>query len=175
MSMTVEHFETARLTAERLTADHLPELIHMHHDPQVMTTLGGPRDEATTRLYLERNLAHWDQYRFGTWILRDKGSGTFVGRAALRHLLVEGVDEVELGYAFYPEWWGKGLATEIARACVDLGRETLLLPSIVAVSLPENTASQKVMIKVGMVFERMVMENGLIHALYRTGGPISKQ
>ena len=57
-------FATERLTAERLTADHLPELIRMHRDAEVMQHLGGVRDQAQTDAYLTRNLHHWDQYRF---------------------------------------------------------------------------------------------------------------
>jgi RimJ/RimL family protein N-acetyltransferase len=134
----------------------------------MMATLGGTRDEAETAAYLERNLAHWTDRGFGIWILRERQSGAVVGRAGLRHLEVEGIDEVELGYALFPEYWGRGLATEIAHACVTLGREQLHLPSIVAIALPSNQASQRVMAKVGLAYEREVIYADLPHVLFRS-------
>ena len=91
-----------------------------------------------------------------------------VGRAVLRHLLVEDVDEVEVGYAFYQEYWGKGFATEIAAACLALGRDTLHLTTIVAVTSLTNSASQHVLRKVGLEYERDFINDGKLCALFRT-------
>jgi RimJ/RimL family protein N-acetyltransferase len=161
-------FSTARLAAERLTPDHLPEVQRMHRDPAVMAHLGGVRDDAQTTAYLARNLQHWSDYGFGLWILREVGGEEPVGRAVLRHLLVEGVDEVEVGYAFYPPFWGRGLATEIATACLELGRRRLHLATIVAVTSPENLASQHVLQKVGLVYDRDFTHEGGLASLFRT-------
>ena len=140
----------------------------MHADAAVMAYLRGVRDEAANAAYLARNLKHWDDYGFGLWILRELGGGPPVGRAVLRHLLVEDVDEVEVGYAFYKEFWGRGFATEIAAACLALGREKLHLKTIVAVTSLNNTASQRVLRKVGLVYERDIVEDGKMLALFRT-------
>ncbi len=131
-------FATARLSAERLTADHLPEVQRMHRDASVMAHLGGVRDDAQTATYLARNLKHWDDYGFG------------------------------FGYAFYPPFWGRGLATEVASACLELGRRTLGLSTIVAVTSPDNLASQHVLEKVGLVYERDFMHEGARSSLFRT-------
>jgi RimJ/RimL family protein N-acetyltransferase len=164
------NFSTARLSAERLTQDHLPELQRMHRDAAVMAQLGGVRDDAQTAAYLARNLQHWTDYGFGLWILRELASqgGDPVGRAVLRHLLVEGVDEVEVGYAFYPAFWGRGLATEVATACLEVGRRDLHLATMVAVTSPGNAASQHVLGKVGFVYERDFMNEGAVCSLFRT-------
>ena len=140
----------------------------MHADAAVMAYLRGVRDEAGNAAYLARNLKHWDDYGFGLWILRERGGGPPVGRAVLRHLLVEDVDEVEVGYAFYKEFWGRGFATEIAAACLALGREKLHLKTIVAVTSLNNAASQRVLRKVGLVYERDIVEDGKMVALFRT-------
>jgi RimJ/RimL family protein N-acetyltransferase len=161
-------FSTARLAAERLTSDHLPEVRRMHRDAAVMAQLGGVRDEAQTTAYLTRNLQHWADYGFGLWILREVGGGEPVGRAVLRHLLVDGIDEVEVGYAFYPAFWGRGLATEVATACLELGRRELNLATIVAVTSPANLASQHVLQKVGLVYERDFTHDGGLSSLFRT-------
>jgi len=161
-------FATARLSAERLTADHLPEVRRMHRDAAVMAQLGGVRDEAQTAAYLARNLQHWADYGYGLWILRELGGGEPVGRAVLRHLLVDGVDEVEVGYAFYAAFWGRGLATEVATACLELGRRELGLTTIVAVTSPGNRASGHVLEKVGLAYERDFTYEGAPASLFRT-------
>lgn len=166
--MTLDSFSTPRLLAERLTPAHLPEVRRMDQNEGFMAHLGGVRDEAATLAYLERNLAHWATYGFGLWMLRDPARATPIGRAVLRHLDVEGVDEVEVGYGFYPEYWGRGLATEAAGACVRIGRARLGLRSVVAVTLPTHAASQRVMVKAGLAYEREIVHEGLPHVLFRT-------
>lgn len=163
-----ESFTTDRLRAERLTADHLEEVRRMHRDPAVMAHLGGLRDDEQTAAYLARNLQHWADHGFGLWILRERGGRDPVGRAVLRHILVEGVDEVEVGYGFYPAYWGRGLATEVAAACLALGRRHLHLESIVAITSPGNLASQHVLRKAGLVHDRDVMHEGEPAMLFRT-------
>ncbi|HWZ28392.1 MAG TPA: GNAT family N-acetyltransferase [Gemmatimonadales bacterium] len=164
---TLDSFTTARLVAERLTPEHRDEIARMHRDARTMAMLGGVRDDEKTREYLERNLAHWDRYGYGLWILRDRKSGAMIGRGLLRHLDVQGQDDIETGYAFYPAWWGRGLATEIARRCVDLGFEVLHAPSIVGLTTPANTASLRVLRKVGMVPDRELDHGGVPHVLLR--------
>jgi len=133
-----------------------------------MATLGGVRDEAETVAYLDRNLAHWAEHGFGMWILRDPPTALVIGRAGLRHLDVEGVGEVEVGYALFPEFWGRGLATEMACACVGIGRDRLGLRSVVAVTLPTNGTAQRVMLKAGLLYEREITLAGLPLVLFRT-------
>jgi RimJ/RimL family protein N-acetyltransferase len=140
--MTLDSFSTPRLLAERLTPAHLPEVRRMHQNEGFMAHLGGVRDDAATLTYLDRNLAHWATHGFGLWMLRDPARQALIGRAVLRHADVEGPDEVEVGYGLYPEFWGRGLATEAACACASIGRAQLGLPSVVAVTLPTHSASQ---------------------------------
>jgi RimJ/RimL family protein N-acetyltransferase len=133
-----------------------------------MAAMGGVRTPAATDAYLERNLEHWVEYGFGIWMLREPDSGALVGRAGLRHIRVEQSDEVELAYALLPQWWGRGLATTAARACVTIGREWIGLPSVVALVLPENARSRRVLTKAALVPEREVIHQSRPHLLYRT-------
>ncbi|HEY7192547.1 MAG TPA: GNAT family N-acetyltransferase [Gemmatimonadales bacterium] len=162
-----ESFSTQRLRAERLLAGHFAAIRAMDSDPRYMALLGGIRDEAGTRAYLARNLKHWDDYGFGLWMLRDV-QGEMAGRCVLRHLDVEGTDEVELGYGFHTRYWGRGLATEIARELLRLGRTELNRPSIVAITTRANVGSQRVLEKSGLVYERDVQHDGVPHLLYRS-------
>jgi len=161
-------FSLRRLFAERLTDAHLPLLRRMDNNAQMMASLGGIRSDAETKAYLERNLAHWAQHGFGIWILRDPTTGRVMGRAGLRHLAIEVADEVELVYALLPEFWGRGLATDAARACVTIGREWLGLPSVVGLTTPDNLASQRVLLKASLAPEREVTHGGRRHRLFRT-------
>jgi len=162
-----DSFVTARLYAERLTPAHFDSIRAMDADAKYMALLGGTRTESQTREYLARNLKHWDEHNCGLWILRDD-AGAVAGRCVLRHLDVEGTDEVELGYGFHTSYWGQGLATEIATELLRLGRTELKRESLVAITRPENLRSQRVLIKTGLVYERDFAYDGVRHQLYRS-------
>jgi ribosomal-protein-alanine N-acetyltransferase len=136
-----------------------------------MATLGGIRSDEETGLLLARNLEHWERHGFGLWVLRDENDGRFAGRAGLRHVRVGGADEVELAYALMPEFWGRGLATEIVGAILSLAFGRLGLPEVVCFTLPTNAASRRVMEKAGFTFERDVIHADLPHVLYRIAAP----
>lgn len=142
----------------------------MHRDPVVMVHLGGLRDEAHTRDYLTRNLQHWANHGFGLWIVRERGGGEPIGRGLLRHLLVDGVDEIEVGYAFYQPFWGRGLASEITNACLANGRDALGITRFVALTAVDNVASQRVLMKAGFRQDKEVVHEGARHWLFRTIG-----
>ena len=94
--------QPTRLSFERLTAGHLAELRRFQTNADVMRYIGGVRSPEQTAAYFERNLRHWDEHGFGVWVLREAGRSEMAGIGVLRHLLVEGEDEVETGYGFYP-------------------------------------------------------------------------
>jgi ribosomal-protein-alanine N-acetyltransferase len=136
-----------------------------------MATLGGLHSDEETANYLRDNLDHWDRYGYGMWVFRDRADGRFVGRAGLRNTRVGGNDEVELAYALVAEYWGRGLATEIAKEILKLAFERLDLEGIVCFTLPTNLASRRVMAKVGFEYERDVVHAGSPHVLYRIKAP----
>jgi ribosomal-protein-alanine N-acetyltransferase len=162
----VERFCTSRLEAERLRPDHAGILQVMHGDARVMATLGGVRTPAETDAWLAANLGHWERHGFGIWVLRDR-AGEFAGRAGIRRVTITGGEETEIAYALTAKFWGRGLATEIARALLDIGFARLSLSSMVAFTLSDNRPSRRVMEKLGMRFERAFDLPGLPHALYR--------
>jgi RimJ/RimL family protein N-acetyltransferase len=162
-----ESFHTARLRASRVRADDLGELLRMHRDPAVMAHLGGLRDEQATRDYLRINLAHWDERGFGLYIVRESGGTDPIGRGLLRTLPVDAADEIEIGYAFYEPYWGRGYASEIVQGCVKVGRTHLGKETFVALTTEANLASQRVLLKAGFRFERRFMHAGSEHLLFR--------
>ena len=160
---------TKRLVGSRLSIADLDILYGMHRDPVVMATLGGIRSPARTRAFLAKNLRHWQQRAFGLWIFRDKVDGGFVGRGGLRHVTLHGCPEVETSYAVIAARWGKGFATEIATASVELAAQ-LGIPSLVAFTLPDNRGSRHVMEKLAFRYERDILWAGVRHVLYRRRG-----
>jgi RimJ/RimL family protein N-acetyltransferase len=158
---------TERLLASPLRADDFAVLCELHRDPAVMATLGGVRTDESTRAYLAENLAHWDEHGFGLWIFRERAANAFVGRGGLRHVVLEGQSEVEVAYALAREAWGKGFATEMAQAALDVAFRQLGLQDLVAFTGPENLASRRVMEKVGFRYERDIEHRGEHMVLYR--------
>lgn len=162
-----ETFRTDRLVAERMRAEHLEELCRMHQDAKVMATLGGLRSDERTRQELCQHLDHWERHGYGLWVFRTQVDGRFAGRGGLRNVDVGGHDEVELAYALMAEFWGKGLATEMAQAILRVGFEQLCITEVVAFTLPTNRASRHVMEKLSFTFERDIVHADLPHVLYR--------
>jgi ribosomal-protein-alanine N-acetyltransferase len=161
-----DRFETDRLVASRLRPEDRDLLVRMHRNPEVMATLGGLKDGAETDRYLARHLDLWERYGCGLWTLHAR-DGRFAGICVLRHAEVEGADEVELGYALLPDFWGGGLATEVARALVQLGIRHHGFPSVVAFTQVDNHASRRVLEKADLRFEREFTGGGPREVLYR--------
>lgn len=162
---------TARLFLRPMIEADWPLLRRIDGDPETTATLGGLRSEPETQAYVFAQIEHWSTHGFGWWTAFDRVSRSFVGRGGLRRFNVEGVDEVEVGYAIVRDRWGEGLATELAAAAVHVADASLGLDRLVAVTLPENHGSRRVLEKVGFAYERQIMHASLPHVLYaRTAG-----
>ncbi|HKO29487.1 MAG TPA: GNAT family N-acetyltransferase [Solirubrobacteraceae bacterium] len=167
---TIERVETDRMILERLRLEHAAEQLRLLLDARVSTTLWPRRQLPTEAEVLEglrAKVDHWDRHGFGIWLLRDRETGEMVGRGGLQYTYTAGLNDVEAGWAVVPERWGQGLATELAHACVEVGFAQLDLLEIVAFTLPDNTASRRVMEKAGFTYERDIVHAGLPHVLYR--------
>ncbi len=163
----IESFSTPRTKARRMTPGDIDDLASMYQNPDVMITLGGERTRAQSLESLGALIDHFDAYGFSYWIIEDQDSGAFMGRAGLKHANIDGADEVELGYGVLPEYWGKGIATELGKEIVRIGFEELGLNSIACFALPENKASIRVMEKLGFVYEKECVYKDLDHVFYR--------
>ncbi len=156
---SIQSFETRRLRALRLQKKHLDLLTIMHTNSETMATLGGVWTDDKIKTNLEWNLKRWDDDGFGLWLFFLLDNNKWIGRGGIRTIEVEGKNEIELAYALLPEYWQQGYATEIARACVEIGFEILQLKSLISLTLETNFKSQHVMEKAGFKFER----NLIIH------------
>lgn len=166
-ALSLDRVQTPRLLLVRMSEADLPDLGRMHRDARVMATLGGLRSEPELAELHHGLLDHWDRHNFGLWTVRHPSDGRFAGRGGLRLVTIDEREEVEVAYALMPEFWGKGLATELALASVRAGFEALGRPSLVCYTLPSNSASRRVMAKVGFRYERDFIWKGLLHAFHR--------
>lgn len=162
-----QELQTPRLRLTRIQPGDLADLVAFYADPQVTATLGGLRTADWVAEYLDRQIDHWDQNGFGFWTIRDLASGRFAGRGGLRFAKVDDREEVEVGYGLLADFWGRGLATEVADASVRVGFESLFLPELISFTQPTNAASRRVMEKAGFQYEREMIYADLPHVLYR--------
>lgn len=146
--------ETERLILRPLTPGDLDALAEINSDPPVMRYIGDgqPASREHTAERLNFLVEHGRQYGFGAWAVWHKQSLSLIGFVALIHL--DGTTEVEVGYRLARDYWGKGFATEAARASLRHGFQDLALDRIVAVVQPENIASQRVLEKLGLKYEK---------------------
>jgi ribosomal-protein-alanine N-acetyltransferase len=157
--------ETARLRLRPLILDDADAYyLAVMCDPDVRRYLPGgqplPRDRAEP--IIERFQNYWDQHGFGGWAVIHKADDRLIGQCGLQYL--PGTTEVEVYYALAKAYWGQGFAPEAAHATLRYGFETLNFDRIVAVFVPGNHASERVMIKIGMTYQ------GIKHA-YETDLP----
>jgi [ribosomal protein S5]-alanine N-acetyltransferase len=151
----------------------------MNADPRVMEALGGVGDEEESRQWVEKKAAHWREHGFGVYVLAeapdgDAGrpaagavAGRVVGRAGLQYTEVDDVTVIELLYALRYEEWGKGFAAEASRNLLTIAFGAMRLPEVVAVVLPGNLRSRRVVEKLGFTYDGMAMHEGESHRLYR--------
>jgi RimJ/RimL family protein N-acetyltransferase len=164
-----EAVDTDRLRGERPRDEHADLYAELFGDPAVAATLwpdalGGPRTPAQASALLAADVLHWERFGYGpwAWFARDR----FVARGGLERTDVGGPGGVEVLYAIRRDAWGLGYATEIALAAVQHAR-ALGIPEVVGFTLTTNLASQLVLQKAGLRFEREVEHAGLPHWLGR--------
>jgi ribosomal-protein-alanine N-acetyltransferase len=137
------------------------------NEPRVAETLGGAQTQQQWESFLRKDIAHWEVHDFGPWHAFERSTDQLVGRIGSHVTLVEGVLEVELAWAVHPDHWGQGYAAELAIPARDLVFSRGIR-SVVAFTLPDNTASRRVMEKLGMAYERDIVHADLPHVLYRS-------
>ena len=151
--------ETDRLRLRIVCPDDLDDLAGLFADPEVVKYVGDgqPSNREEAAKAVDSMIAHWQNHGFGRWIVTDKTNDAFIGFGGLRSLF--GTPEVV--YHLTKKNWGKGFATELARAALRFGFEDRGFDRIVAVTKPPNVASIHVMEKLGMQFEKYAQYYGL--------------
>ena len=161
--------ETNRLILRPFTLDDaeawlplisLPEIIRYTGDTPATTV-----DQAR-ELLRTRPLRDYAVHGYGRMAVIEKARARLVGFSGFKY--VADLQEVDIGYRFLPDCWGKGYATESALALMEEGRRTHGFRRIVGTVHPDNPASGKVLEKLGLRYERLLPpdEDGVRFLLY---------
>jgi ribosomal-protein-alanine N-acetyltransferase len=160
--------ETDRLIMRHLQMTDLEDLFALYRDPDIRRyfpegtlTLEETRDELEWFLN-----GHPEHPQLGLWATIDKQTDQFIGRCGLLPWTIEDQSEVEVAYLLSKASWGKGLATEAARAIASYGFEQLGLTRLICLIDPDNRASINVAEKTGMAFEKRIDEEPAPLLLY---------
>ncbi|RIA08843.1 RimJ/RimL family protein N-acetyltransferase [Flavobacteriaceae bacterium MAR_2010_72] len=154
--------ESDRLVLREITFADKEELFQLHSDPDVQMHTGEPvvKYMHDIEQSIESRLHDYKKYGFGRLAAIEKDTNEFIGWAGLAYL--PEFDKVDIGYRLKKKFWGKGFATEASKAIIGHGFNVLKLDEIIAIAMPENEASIRVMEKVGMTFYKQAPYDDII-------------
>ena len=146
------YLETERLIINNLSLDDLEFLTDLDADPLVRKFIDGKvKNIDETRQYLSENIDCYLRYGFGRYAVRVKEDLKPIGICGF---LMENYG-VDFGYRFNQSAWGQGIAKEAGNTVIRYGVDQLKLKKIVGIVLPDNIASEKVLISCGFTFVGM--------------------
>lgn len=164
---------TSRLVLRRLHEADREPLARINADPRVAEFLPGALTRAQSDEMFDRIEAHFEVHGFCFWAVDVVDGPVCIGLAGLAVPRFEAhfMPAVEIGWRFSPEYWGRGYATEAARAALRFGFEEAGLREIVAFTVPANTRSRRVMERIGMSHDAA---DDFDHPSLPTGHPLQR-
>ena len=163
----IPSLNTERLLLRAFEKDDLDSFAAMVSNLEVMqraTYDGNTMTRTQAWNWLCFMLGHWHMRGFGIWGIEEKSSGELIGRTGLQFW--DCFEDVELVWMLAKSAWGKGFASEGARAAIDHGLNTLALPRIVAVIHQENKPSIRLAERLGMEMEKEVERQEILFYQY---------
>jgi [ribosomal protein S5]-alanine N-acetyltransferase len=159
--------ETDRLLFRKFTIDDAELIYDLNFDPEVTKYTKDPMTdvEQAKKVLREVILPQYSLYGHGRWALHLKEGNEFIGWCGLKYR--PELDEIDLGYRFKKKYWGKGYATEAAKATIQYGFDRLGLNIITGRALPGNDASVAVLKKCGMEYMGIQNVDGYDHITYQ--------
>jgi RimJ/RimL family protein N-acetyltransferase len=155
-SFDLNILETDRLSLRRLTVDDAEFILELLNDPAWLRFIGdkGVRTLEAARDYiLQGPVAMYERLGFGLYLTALKPDDVPIGLCGL--IKRDALDDVDIGFAFLPQFRAKGYAYEAASAVLAYGRHVLGLTRIVAITSPDNDRSAGLLEKLGFIFEKM--------------------
>lgn len=144
--------ETERLLLRPLLASDADAIYALRSDAEIMRYIREPQNRRETENWIRLVSSRWQKEKLGFCGVVEKKSGVLTGWCGVWRL--SETDEVEIGYAIAKKFWRRGFATEAAEALLQYTFAQIKPDKITAVAEPENTASRRVMEKLGMKFIR---------------------
>jgi len=164
MSKTI--LETDRLVLREITHADLDDLLLIWGDAETLRFFPKTLDRPEMTEWIDRNLKRYESYGHGLWAVVLKDGQQFVGDCGLVIQEVDGVEELEVGYHFNKNSWGRGLAAEAAHGCMEYAFNQLGRRRIISMIRPENTPSRRVAERNGLQIEKEVFWRGYQHYVY---------
>ncbi len=151
-SNTTFTLSTERLFLRHFTPDDREDLFKIAQEPGIFQYFPTKTAWDMERVdgNIQHQIDHWDQVGYGLWAVTLRETGQLMGWCGLEFL--PETNETEVGYLLSRVFWGKGYATEAARASVDFGKNNIGLKEIIGLTDPLNIASQRVLEKCGLTF-----------------------
>ena len=164
--------ETDRLILREILPTDVDGLFQLDSDPEVHRYLGNKPVENKEQIIAMINFIRqqYVDYGIGRWAIVDKESNNFIGWTGLklvREFTNSHINYYDLGYRLIQKYWGKGFATEAAKASIDYGFEKLNLSEIYAMADCENIKSNDVLTKNGLKFIVTFGLDGIRHNWYK--------
>jgi RimJ/RimL family protein N-acetyltransferase len=152
--------QTARLTLRRWDDAEAEVYAGLWADPRVAGSALGGRSldrEYALRVFASRQM-NWAIHGFGDWAIQDRDTGELIGNVGLgRPGYLPGYERAtDVGWLLRPAFWGRGLATEAARAVIDSAFSSLTVDELIAIVAPGNERSVSVARRLGLEREREV-------------------
>jgi RimJ/RimL family protein N-acetyltransferase len=169
--VVIPELETERLRLRGLEASDFDAFAAMYADPDVMRFIEGgrPLDRVAAWRSMALHMGHWQLRGYGQWALIERASRVFVGRAGLWH--PDGWPGLEVGWALARPYWGRGYATEAARAAVGHAFGVIGAEEVISLIRPENTASIRVAERLGGRYDRAIELLGVVAHVYVIAAP----
>jgi [ribosomal protein S5]-alanine N-acetyltransferase len=171
MTSFIPSIRCERLNLRALSAEDAVELNQIYHSEGVLQYFPNPVPPplAKVQRFITNQIEHWEKYGYGDWAVELENEGRIIGWVGLQYL--PELDETEVGFLFDRPFWGRGYATEAAKASLRFGFDHLNLDHIIALVHPDNLASQRVIEKCGMSFEGTLTLWGILLGRYRVENP----
>lgn len=148
---------TERLLVRGFDTNDAEFILELLNQPSFIQFIGdkGVRSVDDARNYITTGpIESYRRHGFGLYLVELKDRKVPIGMCGV--LKRESLPDPDLGFAFLPEYWGKGYAFEAASAALDQGRDFFKLARILAITNPDNDASIKLLAKLGFQFERVM-------------------
>lgn len=147
---------TERMMMRQMMRDDVRHLMHIFADPVAMRYYPSTMNDTEALAWIENTQRNYRQYGTGFWVLEERQSGRFLGQCGLIPQELDGVLEREIAYLLVRDEWGRGYATEAARACQQYGFQTLGLSRLISLIDVRNVPSARVAERIGMTLERTI-------------------
>jgi len=156
--------ETSRLLLRPLDTTDVEAMCQILCDPEVMLFSMGVKKPTDVRGWIDECIEDYSRLGFGLWAVVLKDTDSVIGYCGLTQFTdIDGQPEIEIGYRLARSFWSCGYGTESAMAVRDYAFGTLVLSRLIALVDPGNTASIRVVEKIGMTYEKDVMMPGYDH------------